>query len=196
MPPVEQSRDTKSEFIAEAQAGDVNAFSQLMEEVQPRLLARAIAFCKDPEQARDLVQETMVAAWKSLKRFDGTCQLFTWLYVILLRQHRRAAGWFTRRIPVATPSQLESAPRHEESTARESGGIGADESAILRSMVSSLPQKHQDVIRLRIYAEATEAETAAALGISPGTVKSRLHNALQKLRRMKEKLNSLRPEQH
>jgi RNA polymerase sigma-70 factor, ECF subfamily len=49
---------------------------------------------------------------------------------------------------------------------------------------------------LRFYAEAAETEIAAALGISAGTVKSRLHHALEKLRRMKEKVNRLRDAAH
>jgi RNA polymerase sigma-70 factor (ECF subfamily) len=63
-------------------------------------------------------------------------------------------------------------------------------------MVTALPAKHREVIRLRFYAEASEAEIASALGISAGTVKSRLHHALEKLRQMKEKVNRLRDSRH
>ena len=63
-------------------------------------------------------------------------------------------------------------------------------------MLTALPPRHREVVRLRFYAEATEAEIAAALGISAGTVKSRLHHALTKMRRMKEKVNRLRGSAH
>ena len=63
-------------------------------------------------------------------------------------------------------------------------------------MVAALPVRHRAVIRLRFYQDASEAEIAAALGISQGTVKSRLHHALQKLRSMKEKMNRLRGAAH
>lgn len=198
MPVAELTTTPRQDLIASAQQGDVEAFSSLMEEEQARLLAQAIAFCRDPDLARDLVQETMIAAWKSLGRFDGSCQLFTWLYVILLRQHQRAQGWFSRRLPTPTAAQIEAAPRQEAATDAEADppGIGSDESELLRAAVSRLSRKHQEVIRLRYYAEASEAETAIALGISTGTVKSRLHHALKKLRAMKEKLNPLRPAGH
>ena len=62
--------------------------------------------------------------------------------------------------------------------------------------MADLPARHREVIRLRYYAEASEAEIASALGTSPGTVKSRLHHALEKLRRMKEKMNRLRAAAH
>src|SRR6202042_3745382 len=101
-------------------------FSRLMQEHQPRLLAQALAFCGEPHQARDLVQETMVAAWKSLSRFDGTCRFFTWLYAILLRQHRKSLGWFSRRLPLATLEQQAAAQRHEHAAAGETP-MGDDE---------------------------------------------------------------------
>jgi RNA polymerase sigma factor (sigma-70 family) len=188
--------EDESELVARSREGDVAAFSRLMQEHQSRLLAQALAFCGDPHQARDLAQETMVAAWKSLSRFDGSCRFFTWLYAILLRQHRKTLGWFSRRLPLATLEQQAAAQRHEDASARETGVGDDEEAALLRAMVTALPAKHREVIRLRFYAEASEAEIASALGISAGTVKSRLHHALEKLRQMKEKVNRLRDSRH
>ncbi len=195
MTPLAQQEMTQAELIAIAKTGDLNAFSKLMETLQPRLLAQAIAFCGDPELAKDLVQDAMISAWKSLKRYDGSCQLYTWLYVILQRQHLRSVGWFRRRLPLATGAQVLLTSKYEAAAPRRDG-MKSDEAVQLRAMVSSLPQKHREVVSLRFYAEATEEETAAALGISAGTVKSRLHHALKKLRRMKEKLNPLRVSAH
>ncbi len=178
-------------LIALARAGDVEAFSELMRAQQPRLMAQALAFCGARTVAQDLVQETMIEAWKSLGRFDGSCEFFTWLYVILLRRHRRMLGWFSRRIPLATLEQQAAAARDMAVDSEESDA-GPAETEFLQAMVSALPARHREVVRLRFYAEAGEAEIAAALGISAGTVKSRLHHALKKLRRMKEKMNRLR----
>lgn len=188
--------DDASDLLALARDGDVAAFSRIMEAEQPRLMVQALAFCGDAHLAQDLVQETMIAAWKSLHRFDGSCRLFTWLYVILLRQHRRSLGWFSRRLPLATLEQQAMAARHEPATPDEGGGADAGEAELLRAMMAALPARHREVIRLSFYAGAGEAEIAAALGISPGTVKSRLHHALEKLRRMKEKVNRLRGAAH
>ena len=190
MPP--SSTEDTSALLALARDGDAAAFSRVMEAEQVRLIAQALAFCADPHLAQDLVQETMIAAWKSLHRFDGSCRFFTWLYVILLRQHRRSLGWFSRRLPMATLEQQTAAERHE---AREAG-LEENQAVIESEVLTALPSRHREVIRLRFYAEASEAEIAAALGISQGTVKSRLHNALDKLRRMKEKVNRLRCEGH
>ncbi len=188
--------DADAVLIARARGGDVEAFSRLMEEQQSRLLGQALIFCRDAHLAQDLVQETMLAAWKSFSRFDGTCRLFTWLYVILLRQHQRAQGWFARRLPPPTPEQTAAAVRSALSFTPAAAGLERRESEQLRRLVAQLPERHRDVIRLRFYAEASEAEIAATLGISPGTVKSRLHYALEKLRRIKEKVNPLREALH
>ena len=190
--PTEQN----AELIALACSGNLEAFSRLMEELQPQLMAQALAFCGDHQRAQDLVQETMIAAWKSLPRFDGSCRFFTWLYVILLRQHQRALGWFSRRLPLATLEQQAAACRLEPSTTGKAENTDAVEAELLRAMLTALPARHREVVRLRFYAEASEAEIAAALGISVGTVKSRLHNALKKLRLMKEKMNQLRSAAH
>lgn len=188
--------DDLSDLLALARDGEVAAFSRIMEAEQPRLMAQALAFCGNEHLAQDLVQDTMIAAWKSLYRFDESCRLFTWLYVILLRQHRRSLGWFSRRLPLATLEQQAMAARHEPATPDEGDGADASEAELLRAMMAALPAPHREVIRLRFYAGAGEAEIAAALGISPGTVKSRLHHALEKLRRMKEKVNRLRGAAH
>ena len=190
--------DDVSDLLALAREGDVTAFSRIMEAEQPRLIAQALAFCGDEHRAQDLVQETMIAAWKSLRRFDGSCRLFTWLYVILLRQHRHSLGWFARRLPLATLEQQAAAARHEPAANAADVGGGADsaDAEMLRAMMAALPARHREVVRLRFYAGAGEAEIAAALGISAGTVKSRLHHALEKLRRMKEKVNRLRGAAH
>ena len=187
--------DDFAELVALARDGDVHAFSRLMEAHQTRLMGQALVFCRDTHLAQDLVQETMIAAWQSLRRYDGSCRFFTWLYAILLRQHRRSLRWFARRLPLPTANQMAYAARHEP-TAHDGETTNAAESQLLRAMVGDLPARHRDVIRLRFYQDASEAEIAAALGISQGTVKSRLHHALRKLRRMKEKMNRLRGAAH
>jgi RNA polymerase sigma-70 factor (ECF subfamily) len=191
-PPTEAS----ASLLALAREGDVTAFSRLMGELQPRLMGQALAFCGESHTAQDLVQETMIAAWKSLPRYDGSCRFFTWLYVILLRRHRHSLRWFSRRLPLPTAEQIASGDRRQPMAELDAEEFDSAESELMRGMVAALPAKHREVIRLRFYVEASESETASALGISPGTVKSRLHHALEKLRRMKEKMNRLRGADH
>ena len=188
--------DDAASLLALARMGDAPAFSRLMEKEQGRLLAQAQVFCADAHLAQHLVQETMIAAWKTMHRLDGSCRLFTWLYVILLRQHRRSLGWFARRLPLATLEQQATVQRHEPSVWESDKEAIAVEGELLRKMLLTLPAKHGEIIRLRFYVQASEAEIAAVLDVPLGTVKSRLHHALENLRRMKEKMNLLRDGMH
>src|SRR5271167_2043163 len=78
------------DFLPLARAGDADAFCRLIEPLQAPLLRQAILLCGDPTAAEDLVSETLVAAWKSLPRYNETCRLSTWLYSILLHRHQKA----------------------------------------------------------------------------------------------------------
>ena len=75
------------ELLQRARAGDAPAFCRLTEPLQSRLLRQAAAMTGDVNAAEDLVSETLVEAWKSLARYDGSCRFSTWLCAILL--HRR-----------------------------------------------------------------------------------------------------------
>ena len=89
-------------LLAQARQGDAPAFCQLVQPLEARLLRQAIALCRDPSAAEDLVSETLVQAWKSLLTYNETSRLSTWLYAILLHRHQkdlRAAR--SRPIPLA-----------------------------------------------------------------------------------------------
>ena len=65
----------------------------------------------------------------------------------------------------------------------------AEADARLREAVQALPEKHRQVVQLRFFEDAALPEIAVALDLSVGTVKSRLHHALEKLRKMKSIVN-------
>ncbi len=138
----------------------------------------------------------MVEAWKSLSRYDETCRLSTWLYSILLHRYQKAVrrarsrplslAWLPfveaeqhdeqqRKLPSAEPSPAEVATQNEM----------FDQ---LRQCIERLPDKHRQIILLRFFEDASLPDIATVLGCSVGTVKSRLHHALEKLRKMKMNL--------
>jgi len=144
----------------------------------------------DASQAEDLAQETLVEAWKSLRRFNGQCQFFTWLCAILLNRHRNGLRVY-RPITLTAlagtdrdelQSSLENVP---DPAALPSESLQQREhSELVRRCIGALPEKQQQVIFLRFYVDDSIDGIAAALGCSPGTVKSRLFNALERLRGM------------
>jgi RNA polymerase sigma-70 factor (ECF subfamily) len=179
-------------LLARARAGDAEAFCRLVEPLEERLLRQAAALCRDPAAAEDLAEETLLEAWKSLARYNESCRFTTWLYAILLHRHQKAA-WRARRrpIPLAWLSRSEEEQhRHgfeqvAEPALSPAERLSQDElAAEIRRAVQTLPRKHRAVVLLRFFEDASLADIAVVLNCPVGTVKSRLHHALDKLRKM------------
>ena len=177
-------------FVERAQAGDSEAFGGVCRLYETRLLRQAMTLCRNESMAEDLAQDTLVEAWKSLRRYNGRCQFFTWLCAILLNRYRNTV----RR---KRPLPLSSLPRRDEdefadrleklrdeNSSPDQAAQLREESAVVLACIQSLAQKHQQIIYLRFYVDHSLEGIAAALGCSVGTVKSRLFRALDKLRTM------------
>lgn len=184
-----ESPDSRS-LLDRARAGAVDAFGELCRIHETRLLCRAMALCGNPAQAEDLAQDTLVEAWKSLHRYNGRCQFFTWLCAILLHRHcnvvrkRRPAtvSTFTHPDEAAARDLIANVAGHDSGP--DEAALLREQAAMVQQCVRALPPKHQQVVYLRFYADDSLEGIAAALGCSVGTVKSRLFHALEKLRGM------------
>ena len=184
------------ELLSQARAGDAQAFCRLVEPLQARLLRQAVALSGDVSAAEDLVSETLVEAWKSLSRYNESCRLSTWLYAILLHRHQKALRRARSRpislawLPFFKAQELHEQHHHVPSV-EPSPSERASQNELfvqLRQCIETLPEKHRQIILLRFFEEASLPDLAAVLGCSVGTVKSRLHHALEKLRKMKMNL--------
>jgi RNA polymerase sigma-70 factor, ECF subfamily len=178
------------DLLAQALAGDAEAFGELCRAYETRLVRQAMTLCADAALAEELAQDTLVEAWKCLRRYNGRCQFFTWLCAILLNRYRNTVRqrrpWLLSILAphdvedlAGTVSRLPSQESLPDETAQRQ-----EEAALLQKCVAALPAKHQQVIHLRFYVDDSLESIAAALGCSVGTVKSRLFNALDKLRAM------------
>lgn len=167
-----------ADLVAAARQGDAAAWETLVRQHQTPVFRLAYLIVGDANAAEDVAQETFLRAFRSLHRFDVSRPLRPWLLQIATRlayNQRRSAGRYfaaLQRLFGATPR---SAMRQEAHTA-------SDESSTLWQAIRCLGRADQEVIYMRYFLELTEAETATALGIAHGTVKSRLHRALQRLR--------------
>lgn len=183
---VNTHEDDERELIGRAQAGEASAFQRLAEQHAARLWRCALALGKDSHWAEDLAQETLIEAWRSLARFDGRCRFSTWLYGVL--RHRFLKGRrHQNAVKLSAPDALGQVPC-TASTPDRSAETSEDARRVRRA-VASLPEEHRLVVELRFFAGATLDEIAAALGCPLGTVKSRLHHALEKLRQMNLAVN-------
>ncbi|HXP59293.1 MAG TPA: sigma-70 family RNA polymerase sigma factor [Dongiaceae bacterium] len=184
-------------LLARAKAGDAQAFCELAAQQEVRLLEEARGLCRDQSTAEDLAAEALAEAWRSLARYDQTCRLSTWLFSILLhryQKHLRRAR--SRPIPLAQLPATEVEAHQQEGESVPSAAPSPAEAAEqresddrIRGAIESLPEKHRQVVLLRFFEDASLREIAALLGCSVGTVKSRLHYALEKLREMEGRLN-------
>ena len=188
--------DEGSSALAKAKAGDEEAFCELVKPLEERLFRQACVLTGDPSLAKELAQETLVAAWKSIHRFDGACQLFTWLYAIQIRLNRKRLRTLHRK-PLVFWGLFQWDRHHPEASTENrdthtntpaSRAVESEEHRELRTLIETLSSKHREIILLRFYASASLDEIAHLTDSSLGTVKSRLHYALEKLR---QKRNSL-----
>lgn len=183
-----------SDLVGRARAGDGDAFDALCRIHGDRLYRQALGLCRDAAAAEDLVQETLIAAWGSLGRYDGGCRIFTWLCSILIHRHRSRLRRRWPRLFSSLPGAgdagggetsrvLETLADPDPGPA-EAAVVGERAAAVLRSL-DRLPARQREVVYLRFYADDTLEGIAVALGCSVGTVKSRLFHGLERLRRLK-----------
>ena len=188
-------------LLDRARSGDGRAFCELAAPLEARLWQQAMALCGEAATAEDLVSETLVEAWKCLGRYDESCRLTTWLYAILLHRHQKHLRRLRSR-PVSLASlpgrvAEEHQAAQDNQPAREGSPLETvlqrERSREIREALDALDEKHREVVLLRFFEVASVPEIAQLMGCSEGTVKSRLHHALNKLRRLKFSLNDLNP---
>ena len=176
------SQEDERRLISLAQAGDREAFCALARTHVPGLLRAAATLGCEQNAAEDLAQETLWEAWRSLRQFDGRCRLSTWLFGIL--RHR----WL-KLLRKKLPQQLDEASAQamlaSPGQAPEADLESQEQAAHLRQALTCLPDAQREVLELRFFAQASLEEIAVALSCPLGTVKSRLHHGLEKLRQLK-----------
>jgi RNA polymerase sigma-70 factor (ECF subfamily) len=184
-----EAPNTRS-LLDQAQSGDAGAFSEICRAYETRLLRQAHALCGNAILAEDLAQDTLVEAWKCLHRYNGHCQFFTWLCAILLNRYRNAIRE-KRPVSFSALAQEDQDNFQSKIASLADQNFPPDEKAQLREQselvwqcIQTLSPKHQQVVYLRFYVDNSLEGIAAALGCSVGTVKSRLFNALDRLRDM------------
>jgi RNA polymerase sigma-70 factor (ECF subfamily) len=167
-------------LIAAAKAGDQNAYAKLLERHQAVAFRAACLITGSAAEAEDATQEACVKAWLALWRFRPDASFRPWLVRIAIneaRNRRRGAGRRATLVLRLGPeaSGAQSAP------SAETEALAGEERARLASAVGLLREDDQLVIAARYFLGLSEAETATALGLRRGTVKSRLSRALGRL---------------
>ena len=177
-------------YIALAQKGDKAAFRCLVERHQRRAFAIAMGLVRDENDAREMVQEAFLRVYRGLGAFQGGSSFFTWLYRIVTNLSIDLMRKPGRKDAELQDSQVP--PEEENDFAMVSRIDGADPLDVLRRQeiagriqeaLDALPAYHRGVILMREVEGLSYEEMALAMGVSKGTIMSRLFHARQKLQR-------------
>jgi RNA polymerase sigma-70 factor, ECF subfamily len=182
----------EAELVDRARSGDHGAFRVLVERYQDRVHALARRILRDPERARDAVQEGFLKAYAGLPRFEGRSGFYTWLYRLVFNQcidmkrrdrssrHEEWDDEIARDVaPGAdTPPLPQGAELADPAHAYHRGQLRE----ALATAIESLPDEARRTLVLREVEGLSYEEIARALRIPKGTVMSRLHYARRRVR--------------
>jgi RNA polymerase sigma-70 factor (ECF subfamily) len=179
--PTAELRAEVDRLVDAARSGDRAAFDELVRRTYVDTYTLAMRLTANEEDARDVVQESYLRAWKGIKSFRGDAQFSTWMYRItanaaatLVQKRRRRRTESLEHVEEPIDSSLEGQP---EAAAESS--VGLEE---LARAVAALPPKLRSIVVLKdVYGLSHEA-IAEDLGISVAAAKVRLHRGRKRLR--------------
>jgi RNA polymerase sigma-70 factor (ECF subfamily) len=171
--------ETDSELLERARAGRRDALEALLERFQPQVYRFGLKMCRNPQDAEDVLQETLLAAARGLGDFRGASSLSTWLFTIARSfciKKRRKSKFAPREersldVEPSATQLADSAPAPDDALS------GKQVERVTEEAIAALPPLHREVLLLRDVEGLPAAEVASVLGISVQAVKSRLHRA-------------------
>lgn len=181
-----------AELVRRHKAGDENAFAEIMHRHREKLLGLCLALLRNHADAEDIVQDTFIRAHRGLRSFRGDSSLATWLrsiatnlarnrYWFYFRRRRHAT--FSLECPLAEGSDATIADLVATTDPDPARSASANEfSGLIGACMTRLPEPHREILTLRNLLHHSYEEIAATLGISVGTVKSRIARARENVR--------------
>ena len=175
----------EAELVERARQGDVGAYEELVRRYQHVAARTAYLVTRVAAEAEDAVQEAFVKAFYALPRFRGDAPFRPWLLAIVANEARNRRKSAARRARLALRAGQDR-PSGDAAPSPEVAALEEEERRILLDAVNRLREQDRMVIGYRYFLGLSERETASALGVPAGTVKSRLARALRRLRKVLE----------
>jgi RNA polymerase sigma-70 factor (ECF subfamily) len=175
-------RDARNdrELVYAARTGDEGAFDALFHRYRDGIFRLSLAITKDPQAADEIVVDTFARAYRALARLEPDDTLRPWLYRVAINEsydRRPRAG--------VAASSLDDAAEEVAAAEERSPSVLAEreeQRRIVLASLDTLDDKHRTVVVLHYLSELALAEIALIVGAPVGTVKSRLHYGLRRLR--------------
>jgi len=171
----------EAELLARAQRGDQRAFEEIVDRYQQVAFRVAYAITGSATEAEDAAQEGIFKAYRALRTFRTGAEPRPWLLRIVANEARNRARSAGRRQRMQLRLAEDFRPG-DAAPSPEAAALAADERRRLLDSLNGLSDDDRLVITSRYLLQRNGEETAAALGIPEGTVKSRLSRALDRLR--------------
>lgn len=169
--------DEELGWVRRAQAGDLRAFDAIMGQYEARLLRFLIGLVSDAEVARELCQDTFLAAYQALPRMSGDVRLCAWLHTIALNRarsyHRR------RRLRLFLPLD-DDHPALQQRDVQEA--VASHD--LVRTVLERMPDRYSHPLLLQVAGGLSCREIADVIGCSEGAVKVRLLRARESFRKI------------
>ena len=164
-------------LVERARRGDSGAFEALVVSYQSLAFRTAFVIAGDAADAEEATQDAFVKAHRALRRFRSGQPFRPWLLTIVANEARNRRRTRGRRAALALRAADPGAPGEDP----EAAALASERRERVLTAVERLRDDDREVLACRYFLELSEEETAAALGIARGTVKSRTHRALKRL---------------
>jgi RNA polymerase sigma-70 factor (ECF subfamily) len=169
--------DEDLNLIIRSEAGDREAFDELVKKYQKPLYSMLYRMVSSPEDASDLLQKTFIKAFTGLRSFERRSSFKTWLYQIGINLAKNVYRDRSRFEQVSIDDVvIRKNPRTLESLIRNESKL------LLRKALTALPEKQRLTLMFRIQEERKFEEIAELMKCSIGTAKANYHHAVQKLK--------------
>ena len=175
-------RVREEKLVQRAQAGDTDAFAELVLEHQRFVFNLALRALNNPQDAEDLSQEAFIRAWSALPRFRRKARFQTWLYRIVMNLCYNRLPRLKREISEMGDESIEfvedGQSMHIPAAALDAGELRD----YLHQKIDALPESQRVLISLRFQKDLSYAEISEIVGIPLGTVKTGIFRARKQLR--------------
>ncbi len=158
--------------------GDGRALHELYTRHGANVLNYLRSYLDDHQLAEEVLQDVMMAVWNHAATFRGESKVRTWMLTIARNRAINAGRRYTPRM-VELDENLHAGDNSPQEYAE-----ARNQAQTLRQAIRELPKFHQEILILVFYQGLSGQEVAEVLGVSVGTVKSRLHRAKEMLRKV------------